>query len=122
MKAKLLYALLAVVLLATAVGIGVHVLHKDAHASVTYQVYIWWNDNEVETPVENLWIRFQFDGGGWVDSDSQGGGHYKKTRDNAANEWQIRIMDEDWDGVDPDTQIWTPPAAETSVVWEVQPI
>jgi len=121
MKAKLLYALLAVVLLATAVGIGVHVLHKDALAQTTYSTWIGNGDDGFEN-IEDVQIRFKDNQGwsGWQVMDDDGGGDYSFVRlEGDAQAWQVEITDPniipDW----PEDNPYAPPLTVHHFDWEV---
>ncbi len=97
MTKRILAAMIAVACFATTVGIGVHILHKDARADTAYTVYI----TEDDEPVEGLtvWIQWRDDGGGgWeeTETDENAPGFYKATTDLTeaqVYDWVIWIIE-----------------------------
>ena len=64
MSRKLLAAMIAVMLLATAVGIGVHLMHKDARADVNYTIQVKvWNEAAEAWAVGGVQYNVNFDFG-----------------------------------------------------------
>ena len=82
MKKKFFAVALALVLLAGAVAVGVHVLNKEARADVIYVLNLWEDVGGVPTGVTGAVVWFSFDVGdqqGWLNfqANEAGNGIYK---------------------------------------------
>ena len=100
-KKNLLIIILSLALLAGAVAVGIHVLHKEALAMVHYIVEIW--DEELGQPVLGATVSMSFNWGiEWIQADELQNGKYEVIRDNYAGTWLIRIDEPDnYMGVNP---------------------
>jgi len=91
MNRKLLFVVLSLAMLAGGVSVGIHVLHKQALANVTYTVEIF--DEEL-TPVNDGTVWFSFNGGeNWLVTVPIGDGRYEIPRDDYAGTWWIQLVD-----------------------------
>lgn len=118
---KFIFVFLVVVLLAGMVGLGIHLLHKDARAQIIYKCYIWFSDEGIPTPVTDAWMEARFDGGDWTLPDDELEGWYKWIQEEC-DEWDLVIGNGNWIGVDPVEGRWWFDIGGTVhwVEWEVE--
>jgi hypothetical protein len=91
MKRKLMIVVLSLALVAGAVAVGIHVLHQEALANVTYIVEIV---DEALIPVEAGTVQFSFDDGViWLDAVWVGDGRYSYLMASYQGSWLIRLID-----------------------------
>ncbi len=118
---KVFSIILTSIFLIGIIVLGLHALHRNALAQVTYKVYVWYDDNGAEIPVTNAFIEFNFDDGGWVEPDSEGDGIYKIAIDDWADEWEVALGNWNWIPEDPDDRFHSPPSSQNTLDWEVSP-
>ena len=118
MTRKLLFVILSLALLTGSVGLGIHLLHKDALANITYSVDpIWMVDNQVTFFWEwgHVYMRF-FKNEQWSTrhvANDEGDGVYSYTCAIACEEWQVWVMDSRFD---PDTPPTNPCTVDGDVI------
>jgi hypothetical protein len=120
---KKYWIVIVAIILIAGVALGVHLLHKDAYANVSYSVFIWHGNRA--NGVSNAVVHFDFfDGFDWtgpLDPSAQGGGLYTNTRPNWMVAWRIYLEEDgQWVGLDP----WwgwvgEAPGSVNMVDWEV---
>jgi len=92
MYKKVLVAVLMLALLASGVGLGIHLLHKDALAQVHYTVDIF--DLTVEDGLEGATVWFSFDDrDNWLPTVELGGGLYEYITLGWEGTWLILLED-----------------------------
>lgn len=118
---RTIVAILALAFITGAVGLGVHLMHRDAFAQVFYQVYVYQIVDEVPIPVDDAELTADF-GVGWEEPDLEGDGYYKWLR-NVVDDWDAQIGNEGvWIGVDPPGLFWVNiDGTQFYVEWEVEP-
>src|SRR4030042_5047533 len=85
---RLLCVVLSLALLAGAVAVGIHVLHKEALAVVNYIVEIW--DEELGEPVFGATVMMSFNWGiEWEQADELQNGKYRVIRVDYAGSWRL---------------------------------
>ena len=114
---RILAAVLMLALLAGGVGLGIHLLHKDALAQVTYIVEILNTTPNPDEWLDNADVDFSFDGRQtWVATTFIGNGRYKYQVDNYKTTWHIRV-----DEPEILPPVWIAgPATVAFYHWEVQ--
>ena len=92
MNKKLFAVVLTLALIAGGVGLGIHLLHKQALAEVVYTVEIWDNTEPPGEWLDDGTVFFSFDEReNWVAAVWVGGGEYEYERENGAESWWIRL-------------------------------
>ena len=108
MKRKVLVVVLSLALLAGGVGLGIHLLHKEALAGVTYSVTIMVIIDEVNfEPLEGATVHMRFfESGGWSEwypTTYIGEGLYQYTHTCPTYlDWQVWIEEPEVDPEVPD--------------------
>ena len=95
MTRKLLFVVLSLALLVGGVAVGIHILHKQALADVTYIVEIWDDSQDPGEWLEDGTVQFSFDEGVWEDAVWVGDGKYTFGRGDYADSWLIRLVEPD---------------------------
>jgi len=116
---------IAVVLLATAVGIGVHVLYKEARAATSYTVDIT-DDGDPVVVMLNVTVFWEDEFGLDIDEVGMihtGNGQYKGETELTQSQfttWRVHIGDEDIVAIEPPTN----PALQSNTIthfdWDVE--
>jgi len=112
MYKKVLVAVLMLALLAGGVGLGIHLLHKEALANVTYKIYVnlWDDDEEVWVTLPNRRVNFDFDEEGDFDEWTDAGGKAVHVLDD----WHQGFWDALYDGAPPGTyRVWLDDSFQT---------
>ncbi len=122
MKKRFFAVALALVLLAGAVAVGVHILNREAKAVVPYYVELFVDDGMISVPLEGADVKFWFAGQGWVQTTETSPGVYKVIRnDYTSSSWMARIdspeVGEDIRCEIPDENQCTLPATITNFDW-----
>ncbi len=99
MNRKVLTVFLMLTLLAGGVGLGIHLLHKDALADTAYTVQIYWLDEFArDHPLENATVLMSFFvnevWSDWEEADELDVGKYRIIREGDDFEnWQVWIFE-----------------------------
>ncbi len=117
---------LTVALVLGGVGLGIHLLHREALAQVAYIVTIKWTD-DIEQPEfdpligADVEMNFKSNGGwsGWLQATDLEDGRYKVQRQEEADEWKVRIVDPDIVPLNPNTNPCYGPATAYTFEWFV---
>lgn len=129
MKKKFIAVVVALALVVGAVGIGVHVMNREAQAVLTYSVLLLeneWGGNEGPVPVgpysgATVEMRFLVDLQ-WTDwipaSEYTSGGRYYVNRPVASTTWMVRITEPNIDPLQPGENPCTRTGTLTSFEWD----
>ena len=103
MSKKLLTLILTLALLASGIGLGIHLLHKEALAQVQYLVEVFDETPGEQQMLFGATIMMLFDPmEGWIEADELQEGKYEVIRDDAESLWKIRIdFPENYTGANP---------------------
>ena len=107
---KFIVVFLAVALLAGMVGLGIHLLHKDARAYQVYYVWLWHDVGGEQVGAAGAGLDYRFmpdqEWGGWDDATEDGGldGLFKFVYEDEGQPtaWSAEITGGLWVGVDPE--------------------
>ena len=123
MTRKLLFVVLSLALLTGGVALGIHILHKEALAMVTYEVFIWQDGGQEnpDIPYEDgkVYMKFYKNGqwSDWKDTQDEGDGIYSCQYTTCA-QWQVWVNDALFVPVQPSINPCTQSGGVFSFDWE----